>query len=408
VTNLLWPGDQRAGELMTDRAIWSALVRVESCWLAALSQHQLIPPDAACDLSGLLGDDDREWVSNAADDTGNPVVGLVSLLRRHAPEAARPWIHRGLTSQDAVDTAMMLASRDVIDTLRHAMADQITSLTSLVDLHRHTPMVARTLTQHAIPTTFGVKAAGWLTSLCDGAERLPAVQTPVQIGGAAGTLAACTELATLRNAPGDPVDTATQLVATMAGLLGLSARTAWHTARAPITAIGDAFVGCTDAWGRIGSDVVTLARPEIGEVRESGDPSRGGSSTMPDKHNPVLSILVRRAALAAPPMAATLHTAAALSNDERPDAAWHTEWDTLRILARRTLIAASHATDLLRGLHVETARMADNLAAARVGGEQRSIAALAGEAPSADYFGASSVIIDDAIARARALLEDLP
>lgn len=121
---------------------------------------------------------------------------------------------------------------------------------------------------------------------------------------------------------------------------------------------------------------------------------------MPHKRNPVLSILIRRAAIAGPPLAATLHTAAALAGDERPDGAWHAEWDTLRILGRRTAVAASQCTELLAGLSVHTARMAENLAAADVLGEQRAIAELAGGAPSPTYFGAVDRVIDETLRRA--------
>jgi 3-carboxy-cis,cis-muconate cycloisomerase len=133
---------------------------------------------------------------------------------------------------------------------------------------------------------------------------------------------------------------------------------------------------------------------------------RGGSSSMPHKHNPVLSVLIRRAAVAAPPLAATLHTAAALANDERPDGAWHAEWDTLRTLARRTVVAGSQCAELLAGLQVHPARMAENLAGADVGGEQRQIAALAGKAPSPTYFGAVDRLVDQSIDRARQILKN--
>jgi 3-carboxy-cis,cis-muconate cycloisomerase len=188
--------------------------------------------------------------------------------------------------------------------------------------------------------------------------------------------------------------------------LALHDRTAWHTARSPITAAADAFVGCTDAWGRIASDIVTLARPEIAELDEPATAGRGGSSSMPHKRNPVLSILIRRTAVAAPPLAATLHTAAALANDERPDGAWHAEWDTLRTLARRTVVAGSQCGELLGGLTVHAHRMAENLSAADVSGEQRAIAELVGEQPSSTYLGAAEELIDESLRRAaRALAQ---
>ena len=128
---------------------------------------------------------------------------------------------------------------------------------------------------------------------------------------------------------------------------------------------------------------------------------------MPHKRNPVLSILIRRAAIAAPQLAATLHTAAALANDERPDGAWHAEWDTLRTLARRTVVAGSQCGELLAGLQVHAARMAQNLSAADVLGEQHAIADLVGKAPSATYVGAVDRLIEQSLDRARRILSGL-
>ena len=140
--------------------------------------------------------------------------------------------------------------------------------------------------------------------------------------------------------------------------------------------MGDALVAVTDAWGRIATDVATLGRPEIGELAEPDVAGRGGSSTMPQKQNPVLSVLVRRAALTAPGLGATLHTAAALAVDERPDGSWHAEWATLRTLARQTVVAGSQTTELVSGLRVDTRRMAETVATARdvLMAERRSVA----------------------------------
>jgi 3-carboxy-cis,cis-muconate cycloisomerase len=131
--------------------------------------------------------------------------------------------------------------------------------------------------------------------------------------------------------------------------------------RRPVTRAGDALVATTDGCGRIARDVLELSRAEIGELSEARG---GGSSSMPHKANPVLSVLVRRAALTTPQLAATLHLAAAEQVDERADGAWHAEWDTSRLLARRTAIAADQTADLLAGLRVHADRMAANLAAA--------------------------------------------
>lgn len=403
MTNLLWPGDHRAGRLLTDGAVLQAMVDVEAAWLSALAENALTPAVAAdCDLRALVDDTDIAAIAAAAEDGANPVIPLVALLRQRVPQPTRRWIHLGLTSQDVLDTGLVLAVRDAANRLRADLAAQSRHLGDLARTHRATAMVARTLTQSAIPTTFGVKVAAWLNGLCDAVDTIARISTPVQIGGAAGTLAATTEMSALVLGVSHATEVAIQLADSTADALGLDRRPPWHTARAPITAIGDAFAGCTDAWGRIASDVVTLSRPEIGELAEPAAPGRGGSSTMPDKNNPVLSVLLRRAALTAPPLAATLHTAAALHNDERADGAWHAEWDTLRTLGRRTVVAASHASELLAGLRIRSDRMAANLAAADVSGEQRAIASVIDKTSSATYFGAGDRIIDAALARAEA------
>jgi 3-carboxy-cis,cis-muconate cycloisomerase len=396
MTNLLWPGDHRAGEHMTDQALLRSMVAVESAWLHALSEAGLAPAGCAdVDLGQLVGDHDCELLALTAEDGGNPVVGLVAQLRERSAPAIAEWIHRGLTSQDVVDTALMLGVRAAVSDLGVRLRQQISMLSSLAATHRATPMVARTLTQHAAPTTFGAKAAGWLNGVVDAYERLSVLETPMQIGGAVGTLSAITELETLTGA-----EVSGGVIQSTANRLGLQTRASWHTTRTPVTAAADAFVTCTDCWGRISSDIVTLARPEIAELSEPTTATRGRSSAMPHKRNPVLSILIRRAALSAPQLAATLHTAAALANDERPDGAWHAEWDTLRTLVRRTVVAGSQCGEVLAGLQVHADMMAENLSRTNVLGEQRAIADLVGKAPSATYFGAVDRLIDEAIERA--------
>jgi 3-carboxy-cis,cis-muconate cycloisomerase len=410
MTNLLWPGDQRAGELMSDAALLTSMLAVESAWLEALVAAGLAPDDCTgADLAGLVSALDAEILAAKSEDGGNPVVALVALLRDRAGGQLSRWIHRGLTSQDVIDTALMLATRAAVEELTSQLAEQISALSALAASHRSTAMVARTLTQQAVPTTFGAKAAAWCNGVVDAYQRLGALTFPVQIGGAGGTLAATTELAALQGGhAGIPLE----LAQTVAATLGLDMRAPWHTTRAPVTAIGDALVGCTDTWGHIASDVVTLARPEIAELREPATGGRGRSSSMPQKRNPVLSILIRRAAISAPPLAATLHTAAALANDERPDGSWHAEWDTLRMLARRAVIAASQSSELLAGLEVNSEQMAKNLGDASASndvlGEQRVIADLVGKAPSGNYFGVVDALIEESLDRANRIVKERP
>ncbi|MEV4349404.1 lyase family protein [Actinoplanes sp. NPDC049596] len=409
MSDLLWPGDHRAAELCTDEAVLTALLHVESAWLAALHHHKVAPPafagpSAAApsaappaapssaappllppDLSGLVGEADLEALARDAEEGGNPVIPLVKLLSRRSDAGN---IHAGLTSQDVLDTAMVLVLRAAADRILSDLAAQIAALAELADRHRGTDMAGRTLTQHAIPITFGLKVAGWLQGVLDARDTLQAAaDLPIQIGGAAGSLAAPTALT------GSPAK-ARELVAHTAATLGLPLREPWHTSRAPFTRFADALVTCTDAWGKIANDILVGARPEIGELTEAAG---GGSSAMPNKQNPVLSVLIRRAALAAPPLAATMHIAAANAVDERPDGSWHVEWSTVRALARRTVVAGAQTADLLAGLRVDPVRMATILAEAHPGidAEQRKYSPEEGP-----YLGATDEIIDAVLARA--------
>ena len=404
MTDLLWPGDQRAGDLFSDEAFLTAMVAVEEAWLDALVGTGIAPAAAAKeDLFGLVWPSHDAWLANESEAGGNPAMALVALLRDglrdRNPDAAR-WLHRGLTSQDVVDTALMMCASEAVDRTLTALRHQIKRLAVLVEAHRATPMAARTLTQHAVPTTFGLKAAQWLTGVLDAYDDVAGLVLPVQVGGAAGTLAATVELAAGLPAP---VEAATGLALELATRLRLTPSTPWHTSRATVTRLGDAGVRCTDAWGRIANDVLTLSRPEIGELSEG---SGGGSSTMPHKANPVLSTLVRRAALAAPQLAATLHLAAAESVDERSPGAWHAEWATLRTLLRRTVVAAEQASDLLDDLQVHPERMRATLEAARddLSAEQRSMAGLAGTGPREEYLGATAAFLEAPLARAAGVL----
>jgi 3-carboxy-cis,cis-muconate cycloisomerase len=404
MADLYWPGDERAGDVFGQDAFLAAMVRVEFAWLTALTKAGIAPADTDTDLAGLVDETDLQAIGAAAEDGGNPVLPLLALLRDRVPgDAARAWLHRGLTSQDVVDSALMLCAHEALARVREELDHQAASLAALADRHRETLMAGRTLTQYAVPITFGLKAARWLDGVLDARDQLAGVRLPAQLGGAVGTLAATVEAARWSDVA-EPVKAARAVASEAAAVLGLDDVAPWHTNRSPVTRLADALTSATDAWGRIANDVLVLARPEVGELAEP--PGRGGSSTMPQKANPVLSVLVRRAALAAPALAAQLHLAAAESVDERADGGWHVEWSALATLARRTVVAASQTTELLGGLQVDTQRMADNAEAASASllAEQASVAGRLGvdpvEAPSA-YLGATSQLIDAVLDRYR-------
>jgi 3-carboxy-cis,cis-muconate cycloisomerase len=397
VTDLFWPGDHLAGELMSGDAFLAAMVAVEQAWLGCLVDTGIAPADARADLS--VADGDAETIARRADVDGNPVSALVAMLRDRSDATTARWLHRGLTSQDVLDTAMISCVRDVLIRIGVECAAQVRTLVELVERHGGTATLARTLTQAALPSTLGAKVARWLDGVLDAAEPLTGLRTalPVQIGGAVGTLAATTELA-------GSIDGALALSDALADTLNLASALPWHTTRSPITRIGDALVTCCDAWGHIAADVTTGSRPEIGELAEG---SGGGSSTMPHKNNPVRAVLIRRAALTAGPLGATLHAASAGSVDERSDGAWHAEWATLRTLARRTVVAAAHTSDLLCGLRIDESRVAANLAAADgLLAEQRAMAELTGRPALSGYTGAANRVVDATLSRAHRFLEE--
>lgn len=414
MSDLFWPGDERAGELMSDVSFLEAMVRVEAAWLHALTATGLAPAESHVDLTGLLTLDDLDHVSRAAESGGNPVIPLIELVRSRVGTDTATWLHRGLTSQDVLDTALVLLVRDVLDRLLDELRSQVVALSTLAERHVDTPTVGRTLTQHAVPTTFGAVVAGWLDGVLDAAELVADARSllPAQLGGAVGTLAATVELAALRNLPDAP-SVAHVAVRTAGESLGLRIHRPWHTARGPLTRVADALVSCTNAWGHVATDVATLSRTEIGELAEPSGDGRGGSSSMPHKHNPVLSVLVRRAAMAAPALGSTMHLAAALAGDQRPDGAWHAEWATLRTLGRRTAVAASQTSELLQGLHVDVTRMATTLEASSesVLAERRGIADLLDAAYDPDpttYVGIAGDLVIGAIDRGRTFLEENP
>lgn len=401
MTDLLWPGADDTADAFSDNAFLRAMVAVEAAWSGGLVSAGIAPADAgvrADDLLALLDAADRERVTVQAEAGGNAVIPLVKLLRARLAGNAATWLHRGLTSQDVVDTAVMLCAAKSVDIVRQLLRAHIGTLVGLVDRYRTAPMAARTITQFAVPMTFGLKAANWLGGVIDAAEQVDALRFPAQFGGAGGTMAAAVELAAGTRSP---VEAAAQAISHAAEILRLDDVPPWHTRRAPITRIADAAVTCSDAWGHIANDVLTLSRPEIGELSEG---QAGGSSTMPHKANPIASVQIRRAALAAPNLAATLHLAAADAGDERTSGAWHTEWDTLRILLQRTVIAAGQTAAMLDGLRVHTERMAATVeaAAAALASEQHSMATLAGRDPASTYLGLTDLFIRTQIDRSRA------
>jgi 3-carboxy-cis,cis-muconate cycloisomerase len=293
---------------------------------------------------------------------GNPVIPLLADLRKHvqaldtAKLSAVEAVHTSLTSQDVLDTALMLLARNTIEAVLADLKATTAALAVLAERHADTLCVGRSLTQHSLPFTCGLRAAQWFHGLAAAGRQLESLELPVQFGGAAGTLAAGTALTS--GTASNPFILADALAAQ----LGLATAAApWHTNRLAMTSLGHSLASVLDAFGKIATDVLFLSRPEVGELAEPRAAGRGVSSAMPQKQNPVLSVLIRSAALQAPHLASQLHVAAATFNDERPDGAWHSEWPPLRQLLRLALGAAGHIRELAKGLQVYPDAMRRNL-----------------------------------------------
>ena len=354
---LLAPG--RAGSpaesATSDTAFLRAMLNAEAALTRAQAVMGLAPREAADAVTGAARAErfDVRDLALRARGGGNPVIPLVADLTAAVPEAHAAYVHRGATSQDILDTAAMLVASRTLSLLLDDLDRTAEALARLAAEHRDTPMPGRTLSQHAVPTTFGLKAAGWRSLVLDARDRLAVVRAalPAQLGGAAGTLAAFDAYAQV---PGAGM----RLVSAFAAELGLAEPALpWHTLRTPVADLAGALAFAAGALGKIAADVLLLARTETGEVSEGAG---GGSSAMPHKANPVRATLLAAAARRAPALAAVLY-GSLVAEDERPAGAWHAEWETLRDLLRLTGGAARDAAELAAGLRVHPTRMREHL-----------------------------------------------
>jgi 3-carboxy-cis,cis-muconate cycloisomerase len=355
-TGLLAPGwaGSPAAAATSDTAFLQALLDAEAALTRAQAAWHLAPAGAATAVTEAAdaGRFDVRSLAERARAGGNPVIPLVADLTQAVGEEYGPYVHRGATSQDIMDTATMLVAARTLDLVLADLGRTERALARLAAEHRDTVMPGRTLTQHAVPTTFGLKAAGWRSLVLDARDRVVEVRDdlPAQLGGAAGTLAAFTAYG---------AENPVALIGTFARELGLDAPLLpWHTLRTPVADLAGCLAFTAGALGKIAADVLALGRTEIAELAEG---SGGGSSAMPHKANPVRATLIAAAARRAPQLAATLYGSMA-AEDERPAGAWHAEWEPLRELLRLVGGAARDAVELVEGLRVNADAMREHLA----------------------------------------------
>ncbi|MFF3666618.1 3-carboxy-cis,cis-muconate cycloisomerase [Microtetraspora malaysiensis] len=356
-----WTGSA-VEEATGDVAVLQAMLDAEAALARAQAALGMVPASAA-EAIGTAADArlyDVRDIALRAGAGGNPatplVADLTAAVARRAPEAA-PYVHLGATSQDIVDTALMLVASRALPLIAADLGRAATALARLAAEHRDTVLPARTLTQHAVPTTFGLKAAGWRALILDATDRLSRLTLPAQLGGAAGTLAAFHEYAG-NPAAAEGLDVGVALLRGFAAETGLAEPPLpWHVLRTPVADLGSALAFTAGALGKTAADVLVLTRTEIGELSEGAG---GGSSAMPHKSNPVRATLMAAAARQAPALAAVL-LASLAAEDERPAGAWHAEWPALRELLRVAGGAAANAAELAEGLRVHPGRMRADL-----------------------------------------------
>jgi 3-carboxy-cis,cis-muconate cycloisomerase len=356
------------GAVADDAAWLRSMLAAEAALARALERAGHAPAGAGAAVTAAadpasFGPPELAELGRATTLTGNPVPGLARVLTRRVTDpGARSAVHQGATSQDIMDTAAMLIARDALGAAAADLTAAAEAAARLADAHRGTLMIGRTLLQQAVPTTFGMVAAGWLAGLDSAVEWLAFVRDTrlaVQYGGAAGTLGSL-------GGGGDMVK------ALMAEELGLAdPPLPWHTERLRIIDVGAVSARACAALSKIARDVTLLAQTEVGEVAEgagggdgaAGTPRRGGSSAMPNKSNPVAAVAILGCAKQAPGLLATL-LACAEQEYQRAAGAWHAEWQPYGHLLQLTVSAAAWARDLLANLDVDKARMAANLAEA--------------------------------------------
>jgi 3-carboxy-cis,cis-muconate cycloisomerase len=336
-----------------DKAVVGAMLRFETALALAQARCGVIPDRAAQAIAEAAGTPDAydaEAMARAARSSGAPVISFVSMLTARVastdPESAR-FVHHGATSQDVVDTAMVLTLVRAAAILRGGHARLTAALRSLSDRHAHTTMLGRTLLQPGPPITFGLKVAGWCDAVSRSGDRMfDAFDAALvlQFGGAVGTLAA---LGSRRQAVAEA----------LADELDLDLPAApWHAHRDRLGALVAACGLYTATLGKIARDVSLLMQDEVGEVSERG----GGSSTMPHKRNPSGCAIVLAAATRVPALVAAF-LAGMVQEHERSVGGWQAEWPTIAAAVQATESALAAAVEVIDHLEVFPDRMRENI-----------------------------------------------
>lgn len=332
------------------------MLDVEAALARALAKHGVIPAQSVAAITSACHADVIDMQSLVVDarSAGNLAIPLVKQLTTkvassHA-EAAR-YVHWGATSQDIIDTGLVLQLCRAMDLLSSELAELADALAANAHRYRSMPMMGRTWMQHALPMTFGLKAAGWLDAILRHQERLHQCRkntAMLQFGGATGSLASLGEQGLV----------VSQALADDLGL-ALPAMP-WHTQRDRIAEVGTTLGLLTGSLGKIARDISLLTQTEIAELSEPTLQGRGGSSTMPHKRNPVGCSAVLTCATRIPALVSTL-LSCMVQEHERALGGWQAEWDTLPEIVELTSVALTQLRDVIEVLAVNTERMRSNI-----------------------------------------------
>jgi 3-carboxy-cis,cis-muconate cycloisomerase len=347
---------EKVNSLFTDEAIISYMLRFEGELAKAQAKHNVIPVAAAETIEECCKVENINIAQLTADAGlgGNVNILLVkqltAVVKQKNSEAAK-YVHIGATSQDVIDTAMMLQARDAVSIIEEELKQLVKQLVLLVEEHRNTVMIGRSFMQHARPITFGYKVAGWLDALVrsqKAIEELLQQGFALQLGGAVGTLSGMYEKGLKESE-------------TMSELLALNNPSKpWHTERDRFVTIAYVLGILAGNLGKIAKDISLLMQTEIAEVFEPSANGKGGSSTMPHKRNPVGCIAILANATRIPGLVATMFSCM-IHDHERATGSWHAEWETFSDIIKLTAGAVSKAVELTNGLEVDVQRMLVNL-----------------------------------------------
>lgn len=341
--------------IFSDDNLLTKMVHFEDALAQAQGKIGVIPETAAIQISQSLPSfqPDMAHLQASLEKAGVPVAELVRQLRVHVGGDAATYIHWGATTQDVMDTAVVLQMREAFTQLETIINQTVAQLAHLADQHRHTLMVGRTHSQQALPITFGYKVAGWVAPLLRHQERLRELKPrlfTLQFGGAVGNLSALGE-------QGTAVQQA------LANLLDLSIPlTTWHTQRDNLVECANWLSFVCGSLAKMAQDIILMAQSEVGELRETADPTRGGSSTMPQKSNPIVSEGIIAIARSNANLAATMQHAQ-IQEHERGTHGWQMEWLTLPQMFITTAAALKKAHFLSQNLQVNVDKMKENVVA---------------------------------------------